>query len=345
MTLSCRPVRLSAFGLILFLGGCAGWFPLSAAPDITASAASGRLPTDQPGGLARAMLRVADMAAAHDDWRTAAAHYRRVAALSPDDPRPLTRLGSLLAAQGRAGDSETAFRAALDRDPASIAAKKGLARLGERRLARRAAPENNPLKAFMNDFKSDKKNHIYQPIKSQSPTVILASVGAPDTPMRHRVSPATDRLGFSPVTAADLAGYDDRPPAVPPESAPKPTAEAADEMPRPVDSREKALKTPEPGPRAARGVEADSGSGYIVQIAAYRSAAMARTALPRLSGRAADLLARATIEVDRADLGAKGVFFRIRTAVSTGKDAARRLCAALRGQGLDCFIARAGTRA
>ena len=81
MTLSCRPLRLSAFGLILFLGGCAGWFPLSAAPDITASAASGRLPTDQPGGLARAMLRVADMAAAHDDWRTAAAHYRRVAAL------------------------------------------------------------------------------------------------------------------------------------------------------------------------------------------------------------------------------------------------------------------------
>lgn len=345
MTLSCRPLRLSAVGLILFLGGCAGWFPLTAAPGATTGAVPDRIPAGQPGGLARAMLRVADMAAAHDDWRTAAAHYRRVAALSPDDPRPLTRLGSLLAAQGRAGESETAFRAALVRDPASTAATKGLARLGERRLARRAESENAPRKALINDFKNEKKINKNQSVKGKTLTYIMAPFNAAESPVLHRVPSATDRLGFSLITAADLAGYDDRPPAILPEPAPKPAAEAAIETRRPVDSREKPRKTLEsvPSPRAARGAEADSG--YIVQIAAYRSAAKARTALPQLSGRAADLLARATIEVERADLGAKGVFFRIRTAVSTGKGAARRLCAALRGQGLDCFIVRAGTRA
>lgn len=345
MSISCRPLRLPALGLMFFLGGCAGWNPLS----MEADPAPG--PAAQSGGLANAMLRVADMAAAHDDWRTAASHYRRAADLSPDDPRPLTRLGSVLAMREQWRESEAAFRAAVARDPDSPDAKRGLARLEERRLANRDSRDKAAESVLMQNMNKEnitnKKQNVIT-IFSENETGSVLPADPDESEPAPAPAPAADGGRFPAVTAADLMGFDDRPPAVLPISAPEPPDSPPEAAPDPADPagnrqvRAETASMPGAAQKTVDGPESVDGPGYQVQIAAYQTDPAARAALARLT---ASLRAETAFRVERADLGPMGVFFRLRTAVPVSKDAARQFCDDLRGLGQDCFIARAARRA
>jgi cytochrome c-type biogenesis protein CcmH/NrfG len=63
------------------------------------------------------------------------AAFREAASADPADPRPLANLGRALLEMGRLEEAETAFRGALERNPANAAALEGLRRLRTNRPA------------------------------------------------------------------------------------------------------------------------------------------------------------------------------------------------------------------
>ncbi len=81
-----------------------------------------------------------------------------------------------------------------------------------------------------------------------------------------------------------------------------------------------------------------SGGGYLAQLAALQSEAAVETAWRRLESRAPDLFAQARLDVERADLGARGVYYRVRAGYFANREEASRFCERIRRMGQDCIV-------
>lgn len=85
-----------------------------------------------------------------------------------------------------------------------------------------------------------------------------------------------------------------------------------------------------------------SAKGWQIQLAASRAAKAARSEGERLKKKHADLLGAYSVRVMRADLGAKGVFYRIRLGALPDRAAARQVCARLSQRGQGCLVVAPG---
>ncbi|MCP5368465.1 MAG: SPOR domain-containing protein [Hyphomicrobiales bacterium] len=83
--------------------------------------------------------------------------------------------------------------------------------------------------------------------------------------------------------------------------------------------------------------------GFRIQIAAVRSADSAAREWARLQKKHADLLGGLTSMVEKADLGKKGVYYRLRAGVLPQEAAAKDLCAALKLRKVGCIVVRKGS--
>lgn len=77
---------------------------------------------------------------------------------------------------------------------------------------------------------------------------------------------------------------------------------------------------------------------FLVQIASYREKDDALRRFDKLSGLHKDLLSGLTPDVLRADLGAKGVYFRLRIGPFQSFQSSTDLCNALKQRQLDCLV-------
>ena len=77
---------------------------------------------------------------------------------------------------------------------------------------------------------------------------------------------------------------------------------------------------------------------HSVQLVAVRSPEAAERAWSALSRENSDLIGPLSPRVVRADLGAKGVVYRLQAGPFANEGEARRLCAALEARGQSCFI-------
>ena len=77
---------------------------------------------------------------------------------------------------------------------------------------------------------------------------------------------------------------------------------------------------------------------YVVQMASLPNKDQARKRLMRLQREYRDLLGDLSGEIMRADLGARGIFYRVHVGSFADKRAASSLCATLKKRGQDCFI-------
>ncbi|MEM9377244.1 MAG: SPOR domain-containing protein [Pseudomonadota bacterium] len=77
---------------------------------------------------------------------------------------------------------------------------------------------------------------------------------------------------------------------------------------------------------------------YQVQLSALRSESAARSAWSRIQSSAPDLFIGANLDIQRADLGAKGVFFRLRIGEFVNREQARAFCADVKAAGKDCMV-------
>jgi len=86
--------------------------------------------------------------------------------------------------------------------------------------------------------------------------------------------------------------------------------------------------------------KAEGTDVYLVQIAAYRTAARADQGWKILSERHGQNLGNRSPDIVSVNLGAKGNYYRLRAGPAANKKEARQLCAALIGQGLNCLVVR-----
>lgn len=80
-----------------------------------------------------------------------------------------------------------------------------------------------------------------------------------------------------------------------------------------------------------------SGGAYVVQLLALRDEASAKAAWSKLTVKYGSLADHA-LDIEKADLGDKGTFYRVRAAGFTSKSSATSFCANLKKAGQDCMV-------
>ncbi|MBL8660337.1 MAG: SPOR domain-containing protein [Rhodospirillales bacterium] len=173
-------------------------------------------------------------------------------------------------------------------------------------------------------------------------------------------APAADGRGasaslFAPPAGGSAPRSTDAPPARPPRDASaSASAHAAGEQGARVGAPRALFP---PGTGASSGTSAPTasatpaqptpqstpaGGGYMVQLLAVASVDQAQAAWSRLAGRNADILGGLSPSYVRADLGTRGVIYRLRAGPVGGETSARTLCAQLSARNVDCVIVRPG---
>lgn len=140
----------------------------------------------------------------------------------------------------------------------------------------------------------------------------------------------------APVRSAALDGLDVRAPE-PAEIKPVQTASL-----QPIDltpKRETAPTLNVPDPVRTPVVSRFAGGGnYQIQLMALRSEAAARSEWKRIEARHPNLYEGAGLDIQRADLGAKGVWYRLRLGAFETRDTAKSFCADVKATGKDCIV-------
>jgi hypothetical protein len=87
-----------------------------------------------------------------------------------------------------------------------------------------------------------------------------------------------------------------------------------------------------------------SGEGadapYMVQLASVKSAEAAENEWSRLQRLHGDLLGDLDLDLQRADLGERGIFFRIRTGPFPNAVTAKDMCWQIQAAKLNCLVVR-----
>jgi cell division septation protein DedD len=79
--------------------------------------------------------------------------------------------------------------------------------------------------------------------------------------------------------------------------------------------------------------------GIRIQLAAHRDAAAAEAAWKKLQHGHGDVLGPLVLNLERADLGDKGVFYRLQAGPFTDRVAASAACEQLKARNLGCIVA------
>lgn len=132
-------------------------------------------------------------------------------------------------------------------------------------------------------------------------------------------------------------------------------ADAVDDEPEPLREAEREPARSEPAPRleetppepvrepvadpAPQTAPAAVTGDYVVQIAAFRSRQEAEQAWVAFTERFPDLSRGRRLNIIEADLGERGIYYRLRIAAFETRDAARTYCATLSARGQDCLVA------
>lgn len=91
---------------------------------------------------------------------------------------------------------------------------------------------------------------------------------------------------------------------------------------------------------AAYGPSAQAAPGYRVQLASMGSSAMAQRHWELLRAKNAELLGDMTLTVEEANLGARGIFYRIQIGPFPNQATAEDMCQLLKVRRLNCLVVR-----
>lgn len=118
-----------------------------------------------------------------------------------------------------------------------------------------------------------------------------------------------------------------------------PAAETPAETPRVAPTEETPMTTAASAPQLPAAPQFVSNGPYVAQLAALQSEAAVEQAWQRLSSRAPQLFGAARLDVERADLGPRGIYYRVRAGYFADRTNAARFCERIRQMGQDCIVA------
>lgn len=196
--------------------------------------------------------------------------------------------------------------------------------------------------------------------KGEAPPRVENLLPPPEEPKAPPQPAAPPPPEPEPETAVNIAPAEPAKPAEAAKIVPPPPAEAAEVLeaakaaaspaapaPPGVDPLAAAVaaatggRTAATGPIAAAPAAPASAPGaFQVQLASARSSDGAMAEWKRISEKNAALLSGLTPNVAQADLGDKGVFFRLRAGPLADRAAADALCARLASQNVACIVVR-----
>jgi cell division septation protein DedD len=183
----------------------------------------------------------------------------------------------------------------------------------------------------------DQDKLVYNP--NQPGAKVERLLPGPEQPMPRAAPTGAD----TPLPTQDIA-MAPTPKAVPQAPgaavAPPPPASTSGMLTAPVGAKAVAgVEIPPPPPAAAAKPVAATGV-FKVQIAATRDEATAKAEWERLKHAHADLLGALSPTVVRADLGDKGIFFRIQAGPVADQASADKLCVDLKKLSIGCIIVK-----
>lgn len=173
------------------------------------------------------------------------------------------------------------------------------------------------------------------PAEPAAPEAQMATPAAPQPepaqPQAAEPAPQT----VTPQTAApQAAGPAPEAATVPAPAAPEsPAAVAATEPAAPTPAAEEARTVEKPAVTA----KPASKGAFVLQLQSLRDEKSARASWAHLTKRYAALSGHA-LDIEKADLGDKGVWYRVRAAGFATKAAAASTCAKLKSAGQDCIV-------
>jgi hypothetical protein len=155
-----------------------------------------------------------------------------------------------------------------------------------------------------------------QPVRKED---VFTAEPAPATPDEQKLEPAENRT-------AEVKESEAAPPTA--VTAVEPVTPAA---PAPAPEKQEAKK--------ADAVQPAAGGNFYVQLAAVKSEADAKTQWPKYQAKYSEL-SRLSLRVQKADLGAKGTYYRIQGG-PVSEPEARKLCASINTQKAgSCVVAK-----
>ena len=157
-------------------------------------------------------------------------------------------------------------------------------------------------------------------------------VGPPPGPVRTR----PDLPGGAVQPYAGLKVYE-------PPQAPEAEAENSRLSPASSDETGLAAANPtsgvQPEPQRTQDTATAPQSPEYVQIGAYPSQELAEKAFRQFRAGHGDLAGALLPDIKKADLGGKGIWYRLRIGPFPGKDAATTVCEKMRSEGMTCLLA------
>jgi len=162
-----------------------------------------------------------------------------------------------------------------------------------------------------------------QPLEPKAPAPPSAPVSTPNA-VKSAPEPVKQAAQIKPVASPSV-----------PKSMPKPTPKAVEVKPQPQPASVKA-----PVPAAILKATGTAGQGYMVQLSAVRNEANAKSEWARLAKKHPDVLGGLKLVVQRADLGVKGVFYRVRAGWFANRAEAKAICDELAKRNVGCLIAK-----
>jgi cell division protein FtsN len=177
-----------------------------------------------------------------------------------------------------------------------------------------AATENPSALADLSIY--DKPAAPEQAAQNSRLAVAAAPPPAPPSANTPQVRSASDIAAVRPATPAAA------PQAAPRVAPPPPVAEAA-----PVQT---ASASPPAAPPASRGI--------FLQIGAYESEALAEGAWKTFQTRYSEVTGTLAQDVQRADLGQRGIWYRLRAGPFSDRASAVAACERLKARGGNCFV-------
>ncbi len=182
-----------------------------------------------------------------------------------------------------------------------------------------------------------------------------ASGSSPPAPAAAEPEPETAEASASEPPAAEAAPPPPPPPSAPAETKEKPARKASVAPPpppsAPAETKEKPARkasvAPPPRQAVASRTEASGRANRSrprIQLGSYRSAEEAERGWKRLSAREKPILGDLDPLVARADLGDRGIFYRLQAGPFESVKAARAACARLERRKLGCLVVRPAAR-